>query len=122
MIFLVASPSLVYSTLLVVGYMRGNEDESFIRYEQALMAEFPQKNLTVISSPDVWMLKFPEKNEGNIYRLDIQKDGWDNVYLSEIMNSDKYRIITEYKTPFYYFPRSEIVGRTMSSYVYFESR
>lgn len=122
LIFLVASPSLVYSSMLVFGYMRNNEDESFIRYEQALMAEFPQKNLIVISGSDVWMLKFPEKNEESIYRLDMQKDGWDNVYLSEIINSGQFRIITEYKTPFYYFPRSEIVGRTMSSYVYFESR
>ena len=122
MIFLVSSPSFVYATLLVVDYMRDNEDESFVRYEQAFMAEFPQKEMTIISSSDVWMLRFPEKNEGSIYRLDMQKDGWDHVYLSEIMNSDQYRVIAEYKTPFYYFPRSDVLGRTMSSYVYFESR
>jgi 4-amino-4-deoxy-L-arabinose transferase-like glycosyltransferase len=120
--FLVSSPSFVYATLLVTNYMRGNSDESFISYENALMEKFPQKKLAVISYPDIWMFKLPERNEGNIYRLDIQKSSWDQVYLSEIMNSDQYRIISEYKTPFYYFPQSDILGRTQSSRVYFESR
>ena len=121
-VFLVSMPSFVYSTLLVINYLRGNSDETLIGYERELMVRFPQKKMTVIPQPDVWMLKFPEKNEENIYRLDMQKSGWDQAYFSEIINSGQYKIISEYKTPFYYFPRSDIMNKTKSSYIYFESR